>query len=316
MSNGLSERPPRVVFFGMQSNFSLPPFNAFINKGIDVVAVVMPASWNERNRQPAIRRIAPARVERSLLPILNSSLHTSIIQRAESLHIPVWEVAHLTDPATLEVLHSWQPDFICVACFSLYIPKVVLELPRYGCLNVHPSLLPENRGPDPLFWTFREGKHRTGVTVHLMDEGMDTGDIVAQTIIDVPDGIRYAQLEERCAEQGGNLLAQAVWDIYQGHASPFPQNEAKSSHHPFPSGGDVVIHPAEWSARHVYNFARGLAKWGDPVALLIGDELIPVYDATSYSHSIDGEINGALAIQREEELWVRCKEGWVAILQR
>lgn len=316
MSNGLSERPPRVVFFGMQSSFSLPPFNAFINKGIDVVAVVMPASWNERNRQPAIWRVTPARVERSLLPVLNSSLHTNIIQRAESLHIPIWEVARLADPATLEVLRACHPDFICVACFSLYIPKVVLDLPRYGCLNVHPSLLPTNRGPDPLFWTFREGKHRTGVTVHMMDEGMDTGDIVAQTIIDVPDGIRYAQLEERCAEQGGNLLAQAVWDIYRGHATPFPQDETKSSYHPFPSAYDVIVNPTDLIARDVYNIACGLAKWGDPVALRIGDELIPLYDAVSYSQSIEGETGDERVVQRGEELWIRCKEGWVAVIQR
>ena len=316
MSNGISERPPRVVFFGMQSNFSLPPLNALLAKGIDVVAVVVPASWNERNHQPAIWRKEFSRAERSLLPLLNSSLHTSIIQRAESLHIPVWEVARLGDPATLAVLRNCQPDFICVACFSLYIPKSILDLPLSGCLNVHPSLLPVNRGPEPLFWTFREGKHRTGVTVHMMDEGMDTGNIVAQVIIDVPDGIRYAQLEEQCAEQGGDLLAQALWDIYRGHASPFPQDETKSSYHPFPLGDDVVVNVAEWSARHVYNFARGLAKWGDPVALHIGDEYLPLYDAISYSHNMKNYASNENMVQRGEQLWVQCKEGWVAVILR
>src|SRR6266536_191528 len=112
-----------------------------------------------------------------------------------------------SNPGTIRVLTEYQPETICVACFSKRIPRDILDIPRLGCLNVHPSLLPANRGPEPLFWTFREGNQRTGVTIHLMDEGMDTGPIVAQEALEIPDGISYTQLEAQCAELGGKLLA-------------------------------------------------------------------------------------------------------------
>lgn len=322
MSNSVPlERPPRVLFFGMQGNFSLPPLEALLEKGVEVCAVVIPSPRisDEHQMVPpairAIRRKEPVSGGHSLLPVLHSSLYNTIIQRAEAQHIPIWEVARLSDPATIDTLQHYAPDLLCVACFSLYIPRVVLDIPLYGCLNLHPSRLPANRGPDPLFWTLREGKHQTGATVHYMDQGMDTGDIVAQTLIDIPDGIRYTQLETRCAVQGGYLLAQAVWDIYRGKATSFPQDEAKSEYHPLPSCEDLVVRVHEWSARHVYNFVRGLATSEEPVPLIVGNKTIYVRDAISYSRDskIDGdEEQGAW----EKELWIPCKEGWVAVVQQ
>ncbi|HVB22555.1 MAG TPA: methionyl-tRNA formyltransferase [Ktedonobacteraceae bacterium] len=316
MSNGVPlERPPRVLFFGMQGNFSLPPLKALLEKGIHVCAVVIPVQWNSGDNQIAIRRKVPARMGHALLPLLHSPLHDTIIQLAEAQHIPVWEVARLSDPTTVETLQQYAPDMFCVACFSLYIPRVILDIPRYGCLNLHPSRLPANRGPDPLFWTLREGKHQTGVTVHCMDEGMDTGDIIAQTIIDIPDGMRYSQLEMQCAIQGGNLLAQAVWDIYTGLATSFPQEEAKSNYHPLPAHDDFVVQVNEWSARHVYNFVRGVATSVAPVILIVGNKTLYVRDATSYSHKFMTKGDEGL-VEREDELWIRCKVGWVAVVQQ
>lgn len=316
MSNSVPiERPPRVLFFGMQGNFSLPPLNALFEKGIEVCAVVLPAPWNSSDKQMAMRRKEPVRMGHASLPVLHSSLHNTIIQRAEAQHIPIWEVARFSDPATVDTLQHYAPDIFCVACFSLYIPRVILDIPCYGCLNLHPSWLPANRGPDPLFWTLREGKHQTGVTVHYMDEGMDTGDIVAQTLIDIPDGIRYTQLETQCAVQGGSLLAQAVWDIYRGKATSFPQDEAKSEYHPLPSYEDFVVRVNEWSARQVYNFVRGLATLEEPVRLVVDNKTMYVRDATSYSHNFQADGNKKQGAW-EKEVWIPCKEGWVAVVQQ
>lgn len=316
MSNSVPlERPPRVLFFGMQGNFSLPPLKALFEKGIEVCAIVLPAPRNSSDNQIAIRRKEPVRMGHASLPVLHSSLHNTIIQRAEAQHIPIWEVARLSDPATVDTLRHSAPDMFCVACFSLYIPRVILDIPRYGCLNLHPSRLPANRGPDPLFWTLREGKHQTGVTVHYMDEGMDTGDIVAQTLIDIPDGIRYTQLETQCAVQGGYLLAQAVWDIYRGKVTSFPQDEANSEYHPLPSHEDFVVNVNEWSARHVYNFVRGLATSEEPVSLVVDNKTMYVRDATSYSHTFKADGNEKHD-GWEKEAWIACKEGWVAVVQQ
>ncbi len=306
----------------MHGHFSLPPLQALLEKGIAVCAVVVPSPYRNSHHLssapdiPAIRRIETGHVGHSPLPLLHASPYTSILQLAQARHIPVWEVARLSDPATIDTLRYYAPDMFCVACFSLYIPRAVLDIPRYGCLNLHPSLLPANRGPDPLFWTLHEGKHQTGVTVHYMDEGMDTGAIVAQTRIDIPDGIRYSQLETRCAIQGGSLMAQAVWDIYRGVATSFPQDEAQSSYHPLPTYEDVVIRADVWSARRVFNFVRGIANHEEPVPIITDGKTIYAQDAISYSQNADTAISSERGVQSENEVWIPCKSGWVAVVQQ
>jgi methionyl-tRNA formyltransferase len=196
-----------------------------------------------------------------------------------------------------------------VACFPQRIPPAILELPPLGCLNVHPSLLPANRGPVPFFWTFREGCEQTGVTIHMVNGALDSGDILAQEPIDVPDGTSYAQLEARCALCGGELLARTVWDVYTGRALRIPQDEEMSSYHPFPADSDFIIHPDEWSARHVYNFICGISDWGEPIRLEIAGKALQVKKALSY----DARERDAIPAASSNEMWIPCKVGWVSI---
>ncbi len=309
-----STHPPRVLFLGMQGNFSQPPLRALLEAGIEVCAVVMPAVQSPMQQSLASMRLRERpQAARSGLPVLQSTLHTSILQVAWERQIPVWEVQSLFDPETIATLAEYKPDVICVACFSKRIPRAVLDIPRLGCLNVHPSLLPANRGPEPLFWTFREGSERTGVTIHLMNEGMDTGPIVAQEALEVLDGISYTELERQCAVLGGILLAGSVWELFNGLVTPGPQDETKSSYHGFPSDDDFVVPAAEWSARRVYKFICGVASWGTPIILRVGDKSIPVKSAISYSHkNMD---NNVLEFEQNgEDLWVSCKEGSVRVI--
>src|SRR5436305_4983793 len=265
----------------MPGNFSLPPLRALLDNGIEVCAVVLSASPGLD--RPAITRREQLRPTRLLLPVLNSSLHSSIAQFAGERRIPVWEVSRMSDPEIISTLAAYQPDFICVACFTLRIPRVILDIPRLGCLNVHPSLLPAHRGPVPLFWALRQGSKQTGVTIHFMDEGMDTGDMLAQAVIEVPDGISYTELELQCAIRGGELLAKAVWELYEGYAVRVAQDETRSSYQSFPTDEDYIVPVAEWSAPHVYNFICGVVDWGGPVKLHVGSDYFVVHRAISYS---------------------------------
>jgi methionyl-tRNA formyltransferase len=313
MNTTFSEQRPRVLFFGMQSNFSIPALTTLLESGVEVCAVVLPASPVLGLEPPTIQRREQTRPTRTALPLMNTSPHPSIIQIAWSKRIPVWEVSRLSDPKTVSTLAAYQPDVICVACFSLRIPRVIIDLPRLGCLNVHPSLLPANRGPVPLFWTFREGCGATGVTIHLMDEGMDSGDILTQEVIKVPDGISYTQLESQCAIQGGTLLVHTVWDLYEERAIRVKQDETKSSYHSFPSDEDFVVHTEAWDARHVYNFICGVGHWERPIELVMGSTSLLVRDARAYSleNSIDNRWEAAENV--DETRWVRCKAGWVQV---
>lgn len=219
----------------------------------------------------------------------------------------------MSDPETVSALAAYQPDLICVACFSLRITRSILDIPRLSSLNVHPSLLPAHRGPVPLFWAFRQGLRQTGVTIHLMGEGMDTGDILAQSVIEIPDGMSYAELELRCAARGGELLATTVWELYEGRASPVPQDETRSTYQSFPSDEDYLVPVADWSAPHVYNFICGVSDWGGPIKLRVGSQIFVAHQATSYSLENICDSQDAAFVWRKEELWVRCKTGWVAV---
>ena len=170
-----------VIFFGMKGTFSLPPLQVLVERGIEIGAVIMPASTTS---QPLPRRIEPPLPPPSDLPIITPHLSRNISHVAWEHSIPVWEVGSLSDARTLELLADLQPDLIAVACFPYIFPSALLQLPRYGCLNLHPSLLPAYRGPLPLFWMARQGERQAGVTLHFLDEGLDTGDIVAQTAFD------------------------------------------------------------------------------------------------------------------------------------
>src|SRR5579875_1093274 len=306
MSNAMATDHPRVLFFGMTGNFSAPPLFALLEHGIEVSAVIIPALRSGPG-QPPIQHREQKNKARSMLPMLHSLVPASILEIAFERRIPVWEVSRLAHPEAVALLKDYQPDAICVACFSQRISEPILRIPRFGCLNVHPSLLPANRGPEPLFWTFREGDRQTGVTIHLIDEGMDTGPVLAQEVLEVPDGISYAQLEMQCARLGGALLARSIWELYRGTARSVAQDEAKSSSHPYPTAGDFFVPVVEWDARHVYNFIRGLEAWGEPITLQIADRSMQVKTAISYSDETK------LYSQEGEELWVPCRVGDVRI---
>lgn len=196
---------------------------------------------------------------------------------------------------------------MCVACFSQRIPRKILSLPHLGSINVHPSLLPKNRGPVPLFWTFRNSDDTAGVTIHIMDERMDAGDILAQEAIPLPDGTSYAQLEAQCAHVGGKLLAQTVWKLYEGKTIRIPQDEVHSSYYSFPTEEDIIVRPEEWDAHALYNFICGVGHWDKPVRLRIGDEVLLVRDCISYSHE---DINRQ---ETSNSKRVHCKTGNIVI---
>ncbi len=317
VSNIVSKQhPPRVLFFGMQGNFSAPFLTTLLDSGIEVAAVIIPASPLPGSKPPAIQRRERPRFMRTILPLANASQHSSILQTAWARELPVWEVQRLADPETVATLVAYQPDVICVACFSLRIPRAIIDLPTLGCLNVHPALLPANRGPVPLFWTFHQGDKNTGVTIHLIDEDMDSGDILAQEPLPVPDGISYDTLEWQCIQLGKTLLACTVWSLSAGQITRTPQEKEKSSYHPFPCEEDFAISAEDWTARHVYNFVRGVHTWGNPLLLHVGEKTLHVHDALAYyqnGYTSKPVKNSHIAGPDMADVWIRCKVGKVHI---
>jgi methionyl-tRNA formyltransferase len=268
-----------AIFFGTTGAFSLAPLLALLRAGCDVRAVVLAAL----DRVEPIRRvpIAKAPPRGRSLPLLTSRQDRNIVAIALERDIPVWEVGDLHATEALETLAAYAPDAFCVACFARKLPEALLSLPRLGALNVHPSLLPDNRGPDPLFWTFWSGDEATGVTIHLMDERLDTGSILAQQGELVPDGMTEAALEARLASLGGELLVQALGALADDSAHPQPQNEALATAFPWPSEEDYVV-TSTWSARRAYRFLTGMARRSVPARIALDGATFVVREALGY----------------------------------
>ncbi|MBO0794575.1 MAG: hypothetical protein J2P36_26985 [Ktedonobacteraceae bacterium] len=305
----MTEQPvPRVIFFGMLGDFSTPSLSALLAQGVEVCAVVLPAAPLPGRSAAAIVRREPTRQSRLSLQMAGGS---DVITLAERHHLPVWDVYRMGHPDTLAVLSAYRTDVICVACFPRRIPRAILDLPRLGSLNVHPGLLPANRGPLPLFWTLRLGERQAGVTIHLLTDKLDSGDVVAQETVALDDGMSYEELEARCARRGAALLARSVWDLHEGRARRTAQDEAASSYYPAPGEQDFVVPAQEWDARRVYNFVRGLRNWGQPLTLLSGGETLRVSDATSYSLDFASEEDRGSIVGNERVVY--CREGWVRV---
>ena len=282
---------PRVVFFGMRCAFSVPPLAALLDAGFDVQAVLLPGQ----------RETAEAGMG-----------DHAVVALARGASIPVLEMADRHGSEGVRAIAAHRPDVVVVACFPWRLPRTALDAPPLGCLNVHPSLLPRGRGPEPVFWTLRRGERRTGATVHLMDAGLDTGPIVAQAGWDVPEGVRAPALERRLAELGGRLLVAAIPGLAAGSLTPVAQDDALARSAPVPTAADFGV-PTNLPARWAYNFVRGVAPLGGPLTLLVGatGERLPVRDAVDYDP--EGTLDQPL-VRDGETLLVRCKPGVVRLV--
>ncbi len=185
---------------------------------------------------------------------------------ARAYRLPVLAVAAFNHADTPAALAAFAPDVAVVTCFTRRIPPAALAVPRLGFLNLHPSLLPAYRGPQPLFWQLRDGA-TTGATVHYMDEGLDTGDIAAQAAVPLPDGISGPEAERTLALAGLGLLRGVLDELARGIVQRQPQ-AAGGSQQPAPTEADFALSTG-WPARQAFNFMRGTADWGRPYRIEI-----------------------------------------------
>jgi methionyl-tRNA formyltransferase len=298
------ERTLRIVYLGMLGEFSAAPLAALLADGVHVVGVIVPAA--KPPEAPAGAPIAkiPPPPRRSPLPIANPYLTHSAVHIAWEHNIAAFEVSRLDDLETLSTLADLRPDVACVACFPKRIPAPLLALPPLGFLNLHPSLLPAYRGPAPQFWAFRNGERTIGVTIHFMDEGLDTGDIAAQAPIDLPDGISGTEADRMCAARGARLLVEVIQALRRDTLSRRKQ-PGGGEYYPWPSPDDFTINTA-WPARRAFNFMRGTAEWGQPYVVEVGGARLALRSAIAYTAD---ETIGTPYVRSGREVWVQFTPG-------
>jgi methionyl-tRNA formyltransferase len=186
--------------------------------------------------------------------------------QAQELGIPVYQPQTLKDDEVYEDIKSLNPDVIVVVAYGKILPKRILDLPKFGCINVHGSLLPKYRGAAPIQWSVLNGDKYTGVTTMLMDVGLDTGDMLLKREVEIGENECAFELFDRLSDIGADLLLETLEKL--DSITPEKQDESLAT---YASMIDKSLCPIDWnkSAREVHNLVRGLAQW--PVAVTFID---------------------------------------------
>ena len=179
---------------------------------------------------------------------------------AEENNIPVYQPKTLRDGEALEILKGINPDIIVVVAYGKILPEKILNLPKYGCVNGHASLLPKYRGASPIQWCSVCGEEKTGVTVMQMDIGMDTGDILTQCEVEIGEKETAEELFERLSVITAELLVNTLADLEKGNITPQKQDEEKASYAPIIKKEMAELDFSK-SAKELYNAVRGYYSW-------------------------------------------------------
>ena len=277
----------RIVFMGTP-DFAVPSLNALADVGHEICGVFTQPD-KPKNRGMKLQQ-------------------SPVKERALELGLNVYQPAKMRDGEALGILQELKPVLIAVAAYGKILPVDILELPRRGCVNVHSSLLPRYRGAAPINWAILNGDDETSVTIMCMAEGMDTGDILAQAKTPIDINENAAQLFDRLAQMGADLLTETVKNLEAGTVKPVPQDEALSSHAPMLSR---ELSPMEWdkTARQLHDQVRGLYPW--PAATAVLDGIRCKILRTALSGETTGKTPGTVLQADKKGLRIACGDGRV-----
>jgi methionyl-tRNA formyltransferase len=179
---------------------------------------------------------------------------------AQRRGLPVLQPDRARDPKFLEALRALQPELIVVAAYGQILPGAILELPRFGCLNVHASLLPKYRGAAPIQWAILNGERETGITIMKMDTGLDTGDMLTQESVAINVQDNAQSIHDRLAVLGANLLLRTIPDYVSGRITPVPQPKEGATYARKITKTDGQL---DWTqpADHLWNRVRAFTPW-------------------------------------------------------
>lgn len=256
----------RIIFMGTP-DFAVPSLECLFKEGHEILAVfTQPDRPAGRGKQP---KQSPVKVA------------------AQKLGLTIRQPEKINTPEVIELLKSLQPELIVVVAYGKKLPVGILQIPEKGCLNVHASLLPAYRGAAPIHWAVINGETQTGVTTMLMDEGLDTGDILLKKVFPVSGEATTGEVHDALAEIGGELLIQTI-EAYSRDDLRGVAQTGESSYAPLLKREHEWL---DWSRKAVelHNQIRGLNPWPGAVTKYKGENL-KVWQSSLVSQSLAGDI--------------------------
>lgn len=239
----------KIVYMGTP-DFAVPPLAALVKNGYEVTAVVT---------QPD----KPKGRGKTLLP-------TPVKEEALKHGIPVYQPKKVRDPEFMEVLKELNPDIIVVAAFGQIIPKAILELPEFGCINIHASLLPKYRGAAPIQQAVIDGEKESGVTIMQMGTGVDTGDMISQAAVALDEKETGGSLFDKLADLGADLLVKTLPSVFDRTAVMEKQPEESPTPYASMITKQMGLMDFRKSAQELERLVRGMNPWPSAYTFLNG----------------------------------------------
>lgn len=278
----------KLIFMGTP-DFAVPSLNALLDAGHTVAAVF---TQPDKPTGRGLKMTPPP-----------------VKQRASECGLEVYQPASMKDEQVHQLIKDINAECIVVAAYGKILPPAVLNAAPLGCINVHSSLLPKYRGAAPINWAIVNGEKTSGVTIMQLDEGMDTGDILLQSEIEIGENETAGELHDRLAELGASLVVEALELAQKGELSPIKQDDSLSC---YASMLDKKIAVIDWnkSAQEIHNLVRGLQPW--PVALTAIDGKRMKIHRTEIAEGFSGKAGEVVS---ENPFTVACGSGAVRIVE-
>ena len=278
----------RVIFMGTP-DFAVPTLEALIEKHEVLAVVTQPDKPKGRGKK-------------MVFPVIK--------EKALEHNITVYQPQKVKTPEFVEILKEYQPDIMVVVAFGQILSEEILNIPKYGCINVHGSILPQYRGAAPIQWSIINGEEFGGVTTMYMAKGLDSGDMILKAEEKIKPDDTYGSLYDRLSVIGADLLIKTLDLIENGEVKRIPQNDDEATFAPMIK---PELEHINWNGKNtdIVNLIKGLNP--QPVAYtMLNDEKLKIW----FAETIDGDYNGepgTIVDVRKRDFVVMTAEGAVAV---
>ena len=283
----------RVVFMGTP-DFAVGTLKALLQSRHQVVAVVTQPD-KPKGRGKAMQ-------------------FTPVKEVAVRAEIPVLQPKRVREPEVVEAIRQFHPDVIVVVAFGQLIPKAILDMPQYGCVNVHASLLPKYRGAAPIQWAVIDGEEKSGVTTMQMDEGLDTGDMLLTEEVVLDPQETGGSLFDKLSEVGAGLLLKTLDELEAGNVHP--QKQPSESTTAYAAMLTKKMGEIDWtqSAVQIERLVRGLNPWPSAYTHL-GQKTLKIWRAAVHPSMVQTKEPGTVILMDKKHFGVQTGDGMLEILE-
>ncbi|KDR94029.1 methionyl-tRNA formyltransferase [Peptoclostridium litorale DSM 5388] len=280
----------KAVFMGTP-DFAVPCLKAMLDEGIEVAAVVtQPDKPKGRGKKLAMPPVKELAIENG---------------------IQVYQPKRVKDGEFVEILKEINPDIIVVVAFGQILSKEILSIPKYGCINVHGSLLPKYRGAAPVNWAIINGEKKTGITTMYMDEGLDTGDMILKSEVEIGDDETAGELYHRLSSLGAQVLKDTIGAISKGNAPREKQDDSIST---YAHMMDKKLGAIDWKKQphEIVNLVRGTNPWPGAYTGYNGNTM-KIWEVAEYDSCTGDSEPGRITSVSDDGIVVSCANGCIIV---